>query len=249
MVPDPDGSTRLEALVVESRGHYYPSLALETVRVAAGLDPFALQLDFGRAVRLGSVAVPIDARARGLVDYAGPGGTFWHVPAGDVLHGRVGTEGIRDHIVFIGATAEGTYDLRVTPFSSVFPSVEKHANMAANLLDGRFITRGRGSSWSRHPGSSPSRSCSRGSCRPSGRRGQPRLGAVFRLHGDRRRREPRGAARVAEQGVATSTRIIIGEGTYAAAKDAIEVRRLGEVTVKGKTRPVVVYERLALKTR
>lgn len=44
-------------------------------------------------------------------------------------------------------------------------------------------------------------------------------------------------------------RIIIGEGTYAAAKDAIEVRRLGEVTVKGKTRPVVVYERLALKTR
>lgn len=48
---------------------------------------------------------------------------------------------------------------------------------------------------------------------------------------------------------ATSTHIIIGEGTYAAAKDAIEVRRLGEVTVKGKTRPVVVYELLALKTR
>jgi len=48
---------------------------------------------------------------------------------------------------------------------------------------------------------------------------------------------------------ATSTHIIIGEGTYAAAKDAIKVRRLGEVTVKGKTRPVVVYELLALKTR
>ncbi len=48
---------------------------------------------------------------------------------------------------------------------------------------------------------------------------------------------------------ATSTHIIIGEGTYTAAKDAIEVRRLGEMTVKGKTRPVVVYELLALKTR
>src|SRR5262249_31644780 len=50
-------------------------------------------------------------------------------------------EGIKDRIVFIGATAEGTYDLRVTPFSPVMPGVEKHANVAANLLEGRFIAR------------------------------------------------------------------------------------------------------------
>src|SRR5205814_8406546 len=30
-------------------------------------------------------------------------------------------------------------DLRVTPFSAGLPGVEKHANMAANILDGRFI--------------------------------------------------------------------------------------------------------------
>ena len=41
--------------------------------------------------------------------------------------------------------------------------------------------------------------------------------------------------------------IIISERTWEAARDAIEVRRLGEVTVKGKTRPVVVYELLGLK--
>lgn len=62
-------------------------------------------------------------------------------------------------------------------------------------------------------------------------------------------RWPRSAARVAQQGVHELHARIIGEGTYAAARDAIEVRRLGEVTVKGKTRPVVVYELLALKTR
>ncbi len=40
----------------------------------------------------------------------------------------------------------------------------------------------------------------------------------------------------------TSTHIIISEATHAAAGGAIQTRRLGEVKVKGKTRPVVVYE-------
>jgi class 3 adenylate cyclase len=44
----------------------------------------------------------------------------------------------------------------------------------------------------------------------------------------------------------TDKHIIISEGTYEATGEAIEVRRLGEVKVKGKTRPVVVYELLAL---
>ena len=46
----------------------------------------------------------------------------------------------------------------------------------------------------------------------------------------------------------TTTHIIISEGTYAAVKDAVEVRQLGEVKVKGKSRPVVIYELLALTT-
>jgi adenylate cyclase len=40
----------------------------------------------------------------------------------------------------------------------------------------------------------------------------------------------------------TDKPIIISESTYEAARDVLEVRRLGEVVVKGKTRPVVAYE-------
>jgi adenylate cyclase len=141
MLADMDGSTRWESLVVEYRGFYYPSLALEAVRLAAGLEPFAVRLDFGRSLDLGGVSIPIDARARVLVDYVGPAGTMAHLSAVDVLRGKIDPERVRDRIVFIGATAEGTYDLRVTPFSPVFPGVEKHATMAANILEGRFITR------------------------------------------------------------------------------------------------------------
>jgi adenylate cyclase len=141
MIPDLDGATRHDALAIESHGYYYPSLALSAVRLAAGIDPFAVKLEFGRAVWLGDVGIPVDARLRVLVDYAGPPETYPHIPAADVLAGRVATERLRDKIVFVGATAEATYDLRITPFSPVYPGVEKHATMAGNLLDGRFIVR------------------------------------------------------------------------------------------------------------
>jgi len=47
----------------------------------------------------------------------------------------------------------------------------------------------------------------------------------------------------------TTIPIIISETTYEAARDVLEVRRLGEVLVKGKTRPVVVYELLDVRGR
>ncbi len=140
MIPEVDGSTRYEALVIESRGYYYPSLAIEAVRIAAALDPSALTLTFGEAVQLGDIAIPTDARSRVLIDYAGPDGTIPYVPAVDVLEGK-GLERVKDRAVFVGATAPGLFDLRTTPFSAIMPGVEKHANMAANILDRRFIVR------------------------------------------------------------------------------------------------------------
>jgi len=140
MIPEFDGSTRYEALIIESRGYYYPSLAIEAVRVAAGLDPSTRTVTFGHSVTLGDIVIPTDARSRVLIDYAGPDGTIPHVPATEVLQGK-GLERVKDRAVFIGATAPGLVDVRVTPFSAILPGVEKHANVAANLLDRRFIVR------------------------------------------------------------------------------------------------------------
>jgi adenylate cyclase len=140
MIQEGDGSTRYEALIVESRGYYYPSLAIEAIRVAAGLDPSVRQVTFGDSFKLGDIVIPTDARSRVLIDYAGPQGTIPHISAADVLGGK-GLERVKDRVVFIGATAEGLFDLRVTPFSPNMPGVEKHANMAANILERRFIVR------------------------------------------------------------------------------------------------------------
>ena len=72
MIQESDGSTRYEALIVESRGYYYPGLAIEAIRVAAGLDPSARQVAFGDSIKLGDIVIPTDARSRVLIDYAGP---------------------------------------------------------------------------------------------------------------------------------------------------------------------------------
>jgi adenylate cyclase len=141
MIADSDGTTRWEALVFEYRGHYYPSLAVQAVRVAADIPAQGLSLDFGRGLRVGPREIPVDPRNRTLVPYAGPGGTFRHYGVADILDGRVPDEALRDRIVFVGGTAAAIYDLRVTPMSPILPGVEKHASVAASILEGAFLER------------------------------------------------------------------------------------------------------------
>jgi adenylate cyclase len=141
MVADQDGTTRWEALIFEYHGYYYPSLAVQAVRLARGIEPAAVKLDFGRALYVGAIDIPLDPRDRMLIDYAGPAGTFRYISVADVLAGRIAKDSLRDRIVFVGGTAAGIYDLRVTPMSPILPGVEKHANVAANILDGKFLRR------------------------------------------------------------------------------------------------------------
>jgi adenylate cyclase len=141
MLADSDGTTRWEAVVFEYRGYYYPSLGVQAVRLARGVEANRLTLDFGRTLDVGSASIPVDPRNRMLINYAGPGATFRHVPVVDLLSGKLPKDTVRDRIVFVGGTAAGIYDLRVTPMSPILPGVEKHANVAANILGGQFLRR------------------------------------------------------------------------------------------------------------
>src|SRR5215472_109076 len=79
MVADQDGTTRWEALIFEYHGYYYPSLAVQAVRLARSVEPAAVKLDFGRALHLGAIDIPLDPRDRMLIDYAGPASTFCYL--------------------------------------------------------------------------------------------------------------------------------------------------------------------------
>ena len=141
--PDIDGTVRWIPLVIRYQDQFYPALALEAVRVSAGNIPLKLWVaDHGiDRIQLGPVSIPTDEVGRLLVNYRGGPHTFPHYSVADILASRTPPNAFRDRIVFVGSTASGVYDLRVTPFSSVYPGLEVHANVADNILRQTFLFR------------------------------------------------------------------------------------------------------------
>ena len=90
-IPDPDGVTRYDYLALRYGGKddYYPAFPLEIARVYLGLPRERMALTLGEGVRLGDIRIPVDQKARMLIDYLGRDGHFQILSATDVLNGRV----------------------------------------------------------------------------------------------------------------------------------------------------------------
>jgi adenylate cyclase len=71
-----------------------------------------------------------------LIRLRGPGGTYPHVSAADVMSGRVARDTLAGRVVFVGATASGIRDTVATAIDTAFPGVEVHATVADALLGG-----------------------------------------------------------------------------------------------------------------
>jgi adenylate cyclase len=144
--PDVDGVTRRVPLLVEHDEMLYPSLALSVLGLLAG-DGAAV--DFGRestldgsavteSLTVGPFRLPVDERARVLVPFFGASGSIPTVSAGDVLSAQVDPALLRGRVVFLGATAPGLKDARVTPVDPAQPGVELHASVVQGALDARL---------------------------------------------------------------------------------------------------------------
>jgi adenylate cyclase len=136
--PDPDGALRRVELVIRFGDGLYPSLTLETARLALGLSRTRVRLTGDPGVQIGSKVVPTDESGVLLLSYYGPAGTFPNIPAVDVLT-KSSPPAVKDHVVLVGFTAHGLMDVRPTPFDAVMPGVESHATALANLLEGRGL--------------------------------------------------------------------------------------------------------------
>lgn len=140
-MPERDGVLRWEYLALKQGDDYYPSLSLQVAREALGLRREEVKLLMGEAVQLGSIRIPTDERGRMLINYVGHEGAYPTFSATDLLHRRIPSGRFRDKIVLIGATALGTYDLKVTPLSANLSGVEKNATVVDNILRKRFLHR------------------------------------------------------------------------------------------------------------
>jgi adenylate cyclase len=139
--PDMDGVIRWSPLVIKFRDNYYASLALSMLVQYLDWPMLALKItDYGvESILIDKLEIPTDESGRLLISYMGPPFTFPHYSVSDILAGRIPTEKIKGKIALIGATATGVYDMRNTPFSSVYPGIEIHATVIDNILRQNFL--------------------------------------------------------------------------------------------------------------
>lgn len=139
VLPDSDGVIRRTRLAIPYGGKYYPSLGLSGAAEILGANGFEVG---PRYLTVGERKIPTDSAQEMLINYSGPPGTYPSYSFSDVLKGRVGADKLKGRVLYVGATALGIYDMRVTPFSNNSPGVEVNANIADNIARGNFITRG-----------------------------------------------------------------------------------------------------------
>jgi adenylate cyclase len=135
------GILRHYALALRYGSDYYPPLALRAAERFLGREGLALAPGKGNLVEvtLAGRRIAADERGRLWVNYRGPARTFRTIPAGDVLAGRTPAGTFRDRLVFVGVTETAVGDVQATPFGSEISGVEVHANVADNLLNGRYV--------------------------------------------------------------------------------------------------------------
>ncbi len=138
-IPDPDGVTRYDYMVLRFGDGYYPSLALEVARTFLDLPRDEMSLTLGVGVQLGDIHIPLDQKARLIINYAGPEGSIQQISAADVIQNRIPPDMFKGKAVLIGTTALATYDQLATPFSANVPGVEKNAMVVENIIRQNFI--------------------------------------------------------------------------------------------------------------
>jgi adenylate cyclase len=143
MIPDIDGVVRHVPLFVEYDGEIYPSLAFEMYRIAMGYKKIFINYSPAGidSIQLKKEIIKTDKFGRLFVNYRGDRNSFKYISAVDIYNNKFDKNLIKDKFVLIGTSSNGLFDLRVTPFNTVYPGVEIHANVIDNLLKGDIIYR------------------------------------------------------------------------------------------------------------
>ena len=138
---DRDGVLRNDPAIIFYRDQYFPSMGVQLARLYLTLSWAEVKVNSGKNILLGNHVIPIDNRGFVGLNYSGGRETFPYISFKNVMEGKIKPELLTDKLVLVGVVAAGLHDLWPTPFGPVFPGVEKHATMVANILDDRFVAR------------------------------------------------------------------------------------------------------------
>ena len=138
---DEGGMIRRVPLVMRYDDSIYPSLPLEMVRIYTDAKKVYVNnsLNGVESIEMGSLNIPTDRFAHLMLNYRGPQNSFKYISASEILNNTFDKKDIAGKFVLVGTSAVGLSDLRATPYDTVMPGVEVHANVIDNLLKQDFI--------------------------------------------------------------------------------------------------------------
>ncbi|ATX80053.1 adenylate cyclase [Mariprofundus aestuarium] len=138
---DQDGAIRWEPLYVKIGPDIYPSFGLEIARIFKELRQQDVKVITGDRIILGEkIDLPTDISGRILINYPGKRKRFTTYSAINILEGTIPVSELKEKIVLIGATALGTGDIHVTPFTEL-AGVEKQATVVENILSLNYMVK------------------------------------------------------------------------------------------------------------
>lgn len=132
------------------KGKAYPSLVMESLRVAQGASTFIIKgAEAGHEaveeIKIG--AVPVKTTRRGeLWMYYRKNTQDLYVPAHEIIQPKAGDDTalrakIQGHIVFVGTSAAGLFDIKTTSLDESVPGVSVHAQAVEQILSQTFLWR------------------------------------------------------------------------------------------------------------
>ncbi len=160
--PDDDGVMRALPVVFRYKDRLFPSLSLSVATQAVGASPLLVGNSFSQQGLLqvaiptedgGLLEIPVDDRGKLLINYLGPSkpfdlndpadqrGVFPRISLSDIRRNEFDKELVKGRVVLVAVTAIGTFDQRVTPFTSLAPGVETHAAAVQSMLTGNALRR------------------------------------------------------------------------------------------------------------
>jgi len=142
------GALRQLPLLMTDGKQAYPSLVLEALRVVQGASTYIIRGAVDRSatvedIRVGDFTVPT-TEAGELWLYYRPESPDLYVSVNDILSGTDDAR-LRDrlegHIVLVGTSAAGLFDLRSTALGETVPGVAMHAQALEQILAGTYLWR------------------------------------------------------------------------------------------------------------
>jgi adenylate cyclase len=146
--PSTDGVLRKIPMLYQIKDVLYPGLDLEAMRLLLGLDTISIQTapaTSGHAHRIMGIKLGDDFKQ------TEPNGQIWlhfrpladerYLSAWKLLDGKVDENLVKDHIVYIAATAKGLGDSVRTPLGELVPGIEGHVQLVEQLMTGETLSR------------------------------------------------------------------------------------------------------------